>query len=464
MENWIDAEIENSVFSDKRLASRLKKILNQFFAGFGGSIPAACQDWKNTKAAYRFFANKNLTETAILEGHFQATKIRAATQDETLLILHDTCEITYNRKSPEKVGYTRKCANRKGLFDQVKQRAMCGILMHSSLVLTNTGVPLGFAAKKFWNRKKFKGAKSLYRTKNATRIPIEKKESFRWIEGISNSNKLLGKPNRLVHIGDREADIYELFYQAPLEGSSFLIRSKVDRRTENEEITINDVLKKTRPRGKHTIFCWDKNGRKVAASLSIKFEKIRIKPSFGPKTKLYPDVEVYIIHAEERGKSRNREPINWKLITNIPIRNLSEAVEKLRWYALRWKIEVFFKILKSGCNVANAKLRGAENLCKLLSIYCILAWRIFWMTMLQREPREIAVEKVLTKSEVKILDKIEKPTKAIQSLSDYLLKIARLGGYLGRSADGPPGNQVFWRGWKKLMEIQFGIRMHFVGN
>lgn len=190
--------------------------------------------------------------------------------------MHDTTEITYRRLKPQSIGYTRKCANRKGLFDQDIKSAQCGVLMHSSLVLTPEGLPLGFSAKKFWNRDKFKGIKVIYRNKNATRIPIAEKESFRWIEGVRNSNNLLGEPERLVHIGDRESDIYELFHQARQDNSNYLVRIKVDRRTEDETTTINQVLKKEKVRGQHKVTYFDKKGAEVEATLEIKFEKITI--------------------------------------------------------------------------------------------------------------------------------------------------------------------------------------------
>jgi len=328
----------------------------------------ACQDWANTKAAYRFFSNPRLSEDEILVGHFQSTKVRAESVEGTLLVLHDTTEMTFKRAEPADIGYTRKCANRVGLFNQKQKRAMCGVLMHSSLVLTPEGLPLGFSAKKFWNRDRFKDARALYRRKNATRIPIEEKESYRWLEGVHNSNKLLGDPYRLVHIGDREADIFELFSLAQGEDSNYLVRIKVNRRTENETKTINSVLKKAKKKGKIKITYHDPDGTLITAILAIKFEKMRLKPSFGIKRKNYPDLDVTVIHAKEISKSGGtREPIDWKLITNLPVTDVADAAEKLQWYALRWRIEVFFKVLKSGCRVEESKLRTADAICTFRS-------------------------------------------------------------------------------------------------
>ncbi len=466
--SWVESEFKECKFSDERLGKRLCKLVKQLFDKIGNSIPTACQDWASTKAAYRFFSNPSLSEEEILLGHFQSTKSRFEVTDGPILVLHDTTEITYKRSQPEEIGYTRKCAHRRGLFDQDKKRAMCGVLMHSSLVLTPEGLPLGFSAKKFWNRDKFKGAKSIYRKTNATRIPIEEKESYRWIEGVKNTNKLLGEPHRIVHIGDREADIYDLFYAAQNDDSNYLVRIKVDRRTESETETIADVMSSAKSRGEYEVQYHDKDGKEVTAILELRFEKMRIKPSYGPKTKIYPDIDITVIHAKEVEKSGgSRDPIDWKLITNLEIKDLEDAVEKLKWYALRWKIEIFFKILKSGCKVEESKLRTAEGLCKLISVYSILSWRVFWMTMLNRQSQNISPKFALSEVETKILDHLKPDKKKIKkSLSDYLLKIAKLGGYLARAADPPPGNAVFWRGLQRLSEIQIGVEigMKLVGN
>ena len=336
-----------------------------------------------------------------------------------------------------------------------------------SLLITTEGLPLGFTSKRFWSRDKFKNAKALYTKKNATRIPTEKKESYRWIENLKDSNTLLKEPERVIHVGDRESDIYEFFRAAEDDGSHFLVRIKVNRRTEDETVTLHDVMKSAEKRGQHTIVYHDRNGAAIEATLEIKFEKLTIKPSFGPKTKLYPDTEVTVIHAREVGTPKgDREAIDWRLMTNLPVGSLADAVEKLGWYALRWKIEVFFKILKSGCNIEESKLQSADGLFKLMAICSVLSWRIFWMTMVNRETEGVPPEVALTSDEIKILDHLKPDSrKRKKNLADYLMKIAKLGGYLARASDPPPGNKVIWRGLKKLAMIQIGFEMgKLVGN
>jgi hypothetical protein len=446
MTSWIEQEIKNCVFKDQRLTHRTLKLLKQMSHKLGSSVPMACQDWANTKAAYRYFSNPNISEDEILEGHFKSTKQRFEEVDGPVLVLHDTTEITYNRIQPQKIGFTRKCANKKGLFNQKIKRAQCGILMHSSLVVTPEGLPLGLCANKFWTREKFKNAKSLYRKKNATRIPLEEKESWRWIDGLKRSNNLLGDNHRIVHIGDRESDMYDFFRAAHDDDSNFLVRIKVNRRTDNETITIFDIMNSAKNRGKHTITFRDANGDLINTQIELKFETVTIKPSFGLKSRIYPDTTVTLIFAKEIGEPNGkREPIDWKLMTNLEVRSKEEAIEKRQWYSLRWRIEIFFKILKSGCKVDESKLRTANALSKMISLNCIIAWRIFWLTMINRELPVVSPQIVFSDIELKILNQLKPDNKKTsKNLSEYILKIAKLGGYLARSTDPPPGHTVIW--------------------
>lgn len=181
-----------------------------------------------------------------------------------------------------------------------------------------------------------------------------------------------------------------------------------------------------------------------------------------------PDTEVTVIYAKEVGKPKgSRDPIDWRLITNLEVKTLKDAIEKLQWYALRWRIERYFFILKSGCKIEELKLRTAGALYKLISIYCIIAWRIFWMTMINRESGSLPAKVALTSTEIKTLDQL-KPSKSSskQELSDYIIKIAKLGGYIGRALDPPPGNKVIWKGMERLADILIGVEvgMKLVGN
>jgi hypothetical protein len=165
-----------------------------------------------------------------------------------------------------------------------------------------------------------------------------------------------------------------------------------------------------------------------------------------------------VIHAEERGTPKNRDKIEWKLITDLPVQSRSDAIEKVNWYAMRWKIETFHKILKSGCRAEESQLRTAERLVNLISVFCILSWRIFWLTMLNRTDPDAPPDLALTQTEIDLLDKlVADKNETANTVSHYLIKLARLGGYLARANDGPPGNKVIWRGLSRLISIEFAV-------
>src|SRR5215210_548792 len=209
---WWEGELAGCVFVDERLGQRLRKLIERMAGAIGASLPLACQDWANTKAAYRFFSNDRVSEAQILAGHFQATHDRFAATDGPLLVIQDTTEFTFQRERAEAVGITCRVNSGKDKAGRLRMHTVCGLLMHTSLAVTTEGLPLGLSAVKFWSRQTFKGTAALKRKINPTRVPIEHKESIRWPENLRQSMALLGAPARCVHIG--ESDIYELFCTA----------------------------------------------------------------------------------------------------------------------------------------------------------------------------------------------------------------------------------------------------------
>src|ERR1022692_611934 len=466
---WVDREAADCEFKDERLGKRFGSLLSQLSSSPGDSIPLVCQDWANTKAAYRFFDNDRVSEAEILCGHFQATRDRAAATDGPILVMHDTTEFTYQREDIDAVGKTR--INIAGGRPDGRPRYYtgCGILMHSSLAVTSEGLPLGLTAIKFWSRKKFKGSDALKRKINPTRVPIEKKESIRWLDNLKRSTNLLGDAARCVHIGDRESDIYELFCTAQDAGTQFLLRTCVDRLAGDGEPTIANEMAEVDCKGLHRVEVRDRHGKMSEAVLELKFRRILVQPPLY-KQRRYPALELTVLHATERGKPHGRDPIDWKLITNLPVTSRAQAIEKLQWYALRWRIEVFHKILKSGCQAEQSKLRTAERLVNLLATFCILSWRIFWLTMLNRATQDSKASVAFTALEIKILQRLAPDRQSGSSrsskLQSCLIPLAGLGGYPNRTGDGPPGNIVMWRGMSRLTDIELGFQMAMenVGN
>ena len=220
-------------------------------------------------------------------------------------------------------------------------------------------------------------------------------------------------------------------------------------------------------RGTHVVEVTDPHGRATPIELEVRYHHLVVRPPIG-KQGQYPALSLSVIHARETTKPKNRDRVEWKLLTNLPVRSLRAAIEKLDWYALRWRIEMYFKVLKSGCQAEESKLRTASRLTNLIAIFCIVSWRIFWLCIINRTDADAPAALVFTRTERRILDQVDPKTSRPKraSVSHYLLVVARLGGYLARANDKPPGNMVLWRGFNRLIDLHLGycIARGAVGN
>lgn len=327
--NSISNEFINCNLGDKRLNERLIFMAEEMFSNIGQTIPLAFGHWAGTKAAYRFLNHAKIKEDQILKCHFQETAKRFQNNKDRVLIMHDTSEFTYHRKGNQlgQIGIN----NSRGAKITIQ-----GILMHSSLALTTTGLPIGITAVKFWTRKKFKGTNELKRHINPTRMPINKKESVRWLQNIRQTNELLSHPQKCVHIGDREADIFELFSECKKSESSFVVRLAVDRCMKNSKKKLFDSVNEEPVKGRYKISIHSSDGKIKNIWVEVRISQVNILPPIG-KQKFYEPISGYYIEAKERvKKSTNRKPrVEWKLLTNISVNNFSQAYEKIKWYALR---------------------------------------------------------------------------------------------------------------------------------
>jgi hypothetical protein len=284
---WIDHELMGCEFPDARHGKRLRQLLEQLSSRVGSSTPWACQDWANTKAAYRFFGNGRVSEANILEGHFASTREQfVAASDSPVLILHDTTELSYRHEDSASIGILNKIPignkGRSGFYTN------CGILMHSSLVVTREGLPLGLAAIKFWNRDKFHGANALKRRINPTRVPIGEKVFAGW-KTYAKPRSCWAVGKRCVHIGDRESDIYELFCLAQELDTHFLVRTCVDRLAGEGTTTVVAEMKDSDLRGLHSLQVRNKHGESSTAVLELRFRRTVVRPPIS-KQNHYPEL------------------------------------------------------------------------------------------------------------------------------------------------------------------------------
>lgn len=188
--------------------------------------------------------------------------------------------------------------------------------------------------------------------------------------------------------------------------------------------------------------------------LSVQHATMTARPPIGKQRK-YRHQDLQIIHAEELDPPEGRPPIFWKLITDLPVEIHADAINKLEWYALRWKIEAFFRTLKTGCRIGELRLATADRLANCIALCCVLAWRVSWLTMLSREAPEADPTAVFSDAERHLLEQAtpERKREGPRNLDFYVRADARLEGYLNRACDSPPGTTVIWRGFSRLADL-----------
>jgi hypothetical protein len=424
-------------FGDVRREERFVTIINNITNQPGASIPSQNKSWYDTKASYEFFKNEDvsldsLKDTMMLYG---AQQVSAEIQ---LLIVHDISNISYNDLEAEGLGYLDNKTGR-------------GILCYSSLAATTEGLPLALLYQHTWTRP----LEELGKSKKRKTIPFEEKESYRWREGMTEVNDLLGQEVHKIHIADREADIYELFFHSYQSKTDLLIRAYSNRNLSDgshlwESIAAKDVATVT------DLDIADRSGKKrLKVKAEIRYHEVEIlRPSTSKNS--YESVTLTAIEIKEISSEgrKGEELVHWKLLTTLEVKSIQEVLQCIKWYSHRWLIERFHFVLKSGTKIEELQLKEAERLQKAITVYSLAAFRIMQLVYESRHHPEISCEAVLTKPQWVTLYMLINASTQIPSqppsLQQAVKWIGRLGGHLGRKSDGPPGLKTVWLGYQQL--------------
>lgn len=461
MGSWVANEIKAINFGDLRLKKRLGNILEAFFSKPMESITSACKAWADTKAAYRFFDHEKVNEEKILNAH-RASTIERLRSQPIVLCLQDTTEIDYT---------SQKCTTGLGPIGhhQIRQ----GFYLHPTIAVTPERLCLGTLHTKMWAR----DPQTFRKKGNNSKRKISEKESIRWLESLRETQKIaLELPNTLfVNISDREGDIYEMFLENGKENTNkvsnmhFIIRGAQNRCIENDpekqgDTEVNNIeieklwsiAEKTTPLGEIEFEIASgrgREGRHVKQRIYAAEVLLKAPNRIGEKL---PATKINVVITKEIDCPGGKEPIEWLLLSDLPIANIEDTVRIIEWYLCRWQIEVFFKILKSGCQIEKLQLESYDRLKICLSVYMIVAWRIFFTTMLGRNCPDMPCDTVFDKSEWKavyvVIYKAPPPDKP-PTLSDMIKLIAGLGGFLGRKGDGFPGVKTMWIGMQRMRDF-----------
>lgn len=448
----IQDELRTIDLGDERLNKRSRKVLGTIFADPVASINSACQGWAETQGAYRFFDNDKTRPEKILAPHQEATRARMA-EHPVVLIAQDTTELDFGDHPPSGAGP----------LNSEKQR---GFMDHTHLALTPAGLCLGVVDADIWAR----SDEGFGESKQRQHDPLETKEKYRWLTGYRRACALAEETpeTQVIGVADSEADIYELLMEAEQVGkerADYLIRSgkkrslpeldpeagpyshrKLQQEMEQAPLLVVRELKLPRT----------PNREAREARLEIRAQRVRLKPPYRKAHTKLSEIEVNGVLVQEVNPPSDEEPIEWLLITSLPILAAEDVLQVVDYYRARWQIEVFFRIFKTGCQVERIQLETSSRLLPCLMLYKIIAWRVLYLTMLGRECPELPCDVLFPEDEWKPVWKVvtdEPIPEQAPRLSLFLLMLAQLGGHNGRRRDHALGPQALWIGIRRMTDF-----------
>lgn len=424
-------------FGDKRRNERFVTIINNISTQPGASIPRQNKSWYDTKATYEFFKNEEVSieELKKIMMMYGATKL---SDELTVLIAHDISNISYNDLQATGLGYVD---NKQGR----------GILCYSSIAATTQGLPLSLLYQHTWTRP----LEELGKSNDRKKLAFEDKETYRWYEGMKEVNKLLGNDIHKIHIADREADIYELFFHAYQPNTDLLIRARHNRSLSNGSHLWDNVAEQP-VAATVSLELPDKTGKKkLKVEATVKYHEVEILRPANNKDSFESVMLTAIEVREKNSEGKNEQDIiHWKLLTTLEVKRISDALQCVRWYTFRWLIERFHYVLKSGTKIEHLQLKDAQSLQKAIAVYSIAAFSVMQLVYHSRHYPQVSCEVVLTKAQWMTLYMLIHGTNHIPqqppSLQQAVMWIGRLGGHLGRKSDGPPGLKTVWLGYQQL--------------
>ena len=461
-DQWAENEFGGAPLGDERLGKRLvesariqaEKPAEAFSGAAQGNEPLV-------KGYYRMIDKPDdsaITLEAILAPHRERTVQRMLAQ-QTVLSIQDGTDLNYNSLA--------RCEGLGVIGTNQTGAQSRGLHLHSTLVVTTEGVPLGLLGAQC----EAPPARDAEQEKDtASNKPIEQKKTFCWIESLRDSNALAAEmpSTRQVCVMDREADFYGLFCEPRHRHVELLVRAKHDRLTHGEHklfetlrraevrATLNIVIPRqsARPKLSKKKACSHRPAR--TAEVALRYQEVEFPAPAEHKDKA--PVKLWVVHIREQAPPAGETPLEWFVFTTVAVTSNRIAEQCVRWYRLRWRIEDWHRVLKSGCGTEKLAYRTAERLKRGIAINMVIAWRIMLMTLLGRECPELPAEVLFSDIEIEVLRAYaaKKNTEPPKQLREAVQLVAALGGYLGRKNDPPPGHQTMWKGYAHLQILCAG--------
>jgi len=448
MKAEVSLEISSKPFKDLRHGKRLKEIVRVMSKHPEASIPQANQKASQSQGMYRFLANKSIMTEQIYES-YRPSVLQRVNKEKVVLAIQDTTDLNFSGL---------KKTSGLGFINQSKQQ---GIKVHNCYAVSSLGEPLGILDQMTWTRKEKSGLKKT-RKKRATK----EKESQRWLDTLKKAEKGVEESVCLIHVGDREADIFDLFSQERESNSELLIRGEHNRKVKHELDYLIPTLEQSPLKGEKQIQI-NRNPERPARQATLRVRGMEVTllvPSNHKQKSQHKPVTINVLLVEEVNPSDGEKPIHWLLITTLPIESFEQAWQCVYWYSLRWLIERFHFTLKSGCRIEQLQLGTADRLKKALAIYSLVACYLMRLTYYSRLHPDGSCEVVLEPQEWKLLRRRFQPKNRSSkppTMKEAIVWIAQLGGFLARKGDGEPGLKTLWRGVGVLHNLLEGSQLAY---
>lgn len=455
-EQWAKNEFGGAMLGDKRLTARLVKSASLLATYPGRAIHGKSSD---VDGYYRFIEKPEdslVTVKNILSPHRQRSIQRIRSQD-TVLCIQDGTDLNFaTRPNCEGLGIIGR--------NQTSVVAL-GLHLHTTLAVTVQGLPLGVLRCAFDPV-----------PKKDQKRHNEKRTELRWLNGYKDVMELtrsLTQKNRIISVMDREADFFELFdEQRRQKRVDVLVRAQHDRCLNRKgkklfatmssgdvnghiDIEVQGLTERKKPSGKLV----RPMRQKRLAQCELRFSRVTLPPTIKGRE----PIEMSGIHVVEIQPPEGQKAIQWYLLTSLHVNKVETAAKIVGYYLQRWKVEDFFRVLKSGCRAEFLAFRTADRLQRAIAINSVIAWRIMVMTLLGRQVPECSSDLMFTEHELRFLhDYAEKHRLLVPSnLGETVRLVAHLGGYRNRKSDLDPGHQVMWRGYNMLSNATLGYCIGF---
>jgi hypothetical protein len=445
-DEWYKDEFLGASFGDKRLSNRLIKVAKALSEHPTMPINQASGDWHSTKGAYRFFDNEKVSPEGILNPHFENTMKRMMHHD-IVLSIQDTTSFNFGSHEALKLGPIGKADTN-------------GIMQHNTLAVSGDGLPLGLLDQITWVRPPAIDDKTQIKEERL----LEEREIYRWIKSLENTIERSPNLSQVVTVNDRESDFYEFYDRAESLNAKYLIRLKHNREIEEGSEGAKSYLRAQRVVLTYEVNVPRRQGEypERTATVELRYAPITVYvPDDIEEEVVHNEIKMYGVYVKEIDPPSDVKPIEWFLVTNVPVLSKEDATERVRWYLLRWMVEIYHKSEKSCCSSEDCRLETEERMLNFLAVNSVIAWRVLFVTYIARQQPNAPAEVILAPTEIKVLEgannlKNQKPIK-IKTVKQAVQALGNLGGHMGRKNDKAPGIITVCRGMMRLNDFMSGF-------